>query len=109
MDRVIKAKLVADGLLDVYLTYTGEERGLGSLIAVSSTRANAEAAGEGKGWYGGPCTIMDGKAIRFQGKIYLLSSNEPVDLDFEQQKINEQIRRQALGKLNDVEKRALGF
>jgi hypothetical protein len=101
-----------DGIFTVHCAYgDGGERSRGPLIAVCSTGTNALAQSKGKGWYGGDGEVYERKALRFQGKIYLLDENTsgPVDLDGEQAKVKDRIRKEALAKLNPVEIEALGL
>lgn len=101
----------SSGPFTVYCAHHGEERGRGALIAVCSTEVNAKAQAAGKGWYGGDGDVIQRKAVKIDGKVYLLDEfhPKPVDLDGEQAKVKARIRQEALKKLSDVEKDALGL
>lgn len=101
------------GPFPVYCAHSGSEsgRGNGALISVCSSKSNAQAAAFGKGYWGGDGDVVDRKAVRLDDKVYLLDEDysEPIDLDNQQAKIKERIRQEALSKLTDVEKEALGL
>lgn len=97
--------------ITVYSAYeTTDEMGrTGGCIGHFSDPSSANIAAQGKGWYGGEGKVLTHSAVCIDGEVYLLKSNEPVDLDGKKEQVRKQLAAQALAKLSDVEKEALGL
>lgn len=97
-------------IFGIYTVYrNNDERYNGPVTDVCSTKAIAEKIAYGAGWYGGNTPIIAGWAVEIEGKVYLLTSNVPVDLDGRIAKNKEEIKKKALEKLTDEEIEALGI
>jgi hypothetical protein len=91
---------------------TTDERGsLGGSVGVFRSQSMAESAAEGKGWYGGrgrvkPVALL---WVHETGECFKLADPVPVDLDgcFEAERAR--LRAEALKKLTNAERSALGL
>lgn len=87
----------------------GNEYRTGPIIGVFTDRLSADKAQKGQGWYGGNGGISEQKAIRLNdGKAYLIKEG-PIDLDLHQKNLDDDIKKKALSKLSDEDKRVLGI
>ena len=102
--------LPTNKIFGIYTVHrNNDERYSGPVTDVCSTKAIAEKIAYGSGWYGGNAPIVAGWAVEVEGKVYLLASNSPVDLDGKIAKNKEQIKKEALQKLTEDEIEALGI
>lgn len=76
--------------------------------AYSRSRAGALLLGKGKDSWGSDCTkVQEVKGIEIGNKIYMVEG--PLDVDEERKKTQEKLRQEALAKLSEEEKEALGL
>lgn len=87
----------------------GNEYRQGPVIAVCSTRAQAEAVAKNAGWYGGDGGVTEMAAIKINGEVYALRNRHPVDLDGHEKARREMERQKAIAKLTPDELAALGL
>lgn len=86
---------------------TQDERGPYVNSSYHSTYAAAEKSIKGTSWYGGDGNLKEGLAVTLpNGKTYLI---EEIDLDNEAAQKKAALRKQALTKLTDEERTALGI
>lgn len=100
------------GIIDIWLVEeTINESGhTGEFIGAFLHEAPARAAAKGKGWYGGDAAVTKRRAVAGvspSGTACVLDReyDQPVKVD----PTNDIIKRQALAKLTDDERRALGL
>jgi hypothetical protein len=70
---------------------------------------DAKAAAKGKGWYGGDAYVSEQFAVKVGDQFYLLKSTTPIDLDGEQKRRTEELRKEALALLSPEHRIALGL
>lgn len=87
----------------------GGERGIGPVIAYCSTENAAQKAAKGRGWYGGDGFVSKSHALRIEGKVWLLASPEPIDLDSIGAKRDAELREKTLAGLTPDQRRVLGI
>jgi hypothetical protein len=80
----------------------------GTVVGHYASPLAAEPVARGKGWYGSRGSVETGHAIYADGQYYWLVSREPITLDVNLLKQREDIRKAALAKLSDEEKKVLG-
>lgn len=90
-----------------------DDRSDGPITDVCGTRALAEAAAKGSGWYGGDAPVRTHHAIRVGNATYLLQSEDPVCVAFSLDDLvlahEHATRLKALAKLTPEERRVLGL
>lgn len=87
----------------------GGERGKGPVIGYYSTELRAKTAAHRKGWYGGDGHVEPAPAIKIDGKVYVLVSHKPVDLDGLDAAVDAKLREQTLAGLSAEQIRVLGI
>ena len=96
--------------IDVWKAHgDGGERGIGPVIAYCSTKAQAENAAKGRGWYGGNGHVTRCAALRIDGMVWLLDQPEPIDLDSLEAKRDAELKAQTLASLTAEQRRVLGI
>lgn len=96
-------------VFSVYET-TDEYGTRGAYVGSFIDKNIAEATSANKGWWGGNGQVIPTWAIKNHlGKVYLLQSDESINLDTDVQKAAEDIKQRALAKLTVEERRVLGF
>jgi len=96
--------------LQVYEAYQTDDGGRGvhrGTLAFRSTEAGAQKVTGRLGHH--YHNIKARWAVMVNGKVYLLQDEKPIDLDGPSTLDVEEIRKRALSKLDDNEKRALGL
>lgn len=98
-------------LIDIYVVYNESEHGWGGgPCGYFTSFSAAKEFGRNKGSWGGPVDPKTEKAIRLQdGTVYRLADPDPIDLDGVQAQYEENLRKQAIAKLTDEERRVLGL
>lgn len=86
-----------------------DDRYTGPVTNVCSSEALAKKIAHRSGWYGGDAPICERWAVRIDGKVYLLDSDAPVDLDGTFAKQKAEVQKKALAKLSQDEIEALGI
>jgi len=95
----------------VWAVHTKEsDRDCGVPTYFFSSKLAADAAAQGRGWYGGTATVSSHYAVLIDGKYYRLVSQFPFKLDADITALErEQAKAAALAKLTDKEKALLGL
>lgn len=99
-------------IIEIYAAHgdSGSERGgLGPIIGFFSSRNDAERFAKGQGWWGSNGVVRERSAIVIDDQIYLLERPDPIDLDRKAEIKTLEIKKQALSKLTEEEKRALNI
>lgn len=81
----------------------------GPVTDVCSSDLHANLLADRSGWYGGDAPTHQRWAIKVDGKVYLLESNTPVDLDGVVEAQRTALKKSALQKLSPEEIEVLGL
>ena len=103
-------------IINIYVCYqlTNEFRNR-SLVGFASSPDAAQHMVHNKGWYSGDGEYVERKAIKMihesKEEIYLIDSGHdcPLALDVNLNKYEDSLRKTALDKLSDAEKKVLGL
>lgn len=92
--------------------HTVDDRGSrGASVGIFSTRAMAEIAAKGKGWYGGNGHVRPVTCLRITEtlEVFKLAEEEPLQIDVNAEEETERVRKAALDKLSHEERPVLGL
>ena len=87
----------------------GGEPGPGPVIAYCTTKAQAEHEAKGAGWHGRNGAVLEVRALRIDGEVWLLKRDTPIDLDYAQAKRDADLREKTLASIDDEQRRVLGL
>ena len=95
-------------IIDVWDVYNTDGGGMGyhcGTVQWCSSEEKAIELKRGCAFY----SMREHKAIEVDGKVYVLQSAVPIDLDAEDAKVKEKLKQAALDKLSETEKELLGL
>lgn len=97
-------------VVKVYISHgDGGERGIGPVIGVSFTQAEAEQVSKGQGWWNGNGAVWEGHAIQDGEDLYLLERPLPFKNGVDSRKTAQIAKEKALAKLTPEDMIALGL
>lgn len=96
--------------LTVFAVHEGDtDRSNGIPKWFFTTKEAADFNAQGAGFFGGKATISVRKAVNINGNTYILDNDgNSVQLDVSKKEV-EEIKKAALGKLSEYEKKLLGI
>ncbi len=96
-------------IVEVYAVHQGDDdRHRGHPAWFFTTRWQAEDVAKGRGYFGGDAPVSIQNAVRIGDKYFLLKMDLPLEMDIGPED-QSTIRRNALAKLTETEKRLLNL